>query len=101
MNSIEKDSYHVYDLREPVKNVVFPDRPPTDKTSISPNEWKNIPPNNSPFFKSNNERKSNFQMQPPRPPTPSQIYSPHYAAQNNVKPRATASAAIRLGGVYR
>ena len=28
------------------------------------------------------------------------IYSPEYARLNGIKPRATASARIRLGGVY-
>jgi N-terminal region of glycosyl transferase group 7 len=98
LNSQEKDSYHIYDLRDPVKKVVFPDRPPTNKTTISPDDWKNIPANNSVFFKPSGERKSNSQQPSTSAMNP---YSPQYAYHNNIRPKAVPSAAIRLGGVYR
>ena len=43
--SFQKDTFHEYDLREPVSKVAFPDKPPTQKTMISQEEWKNIPYN--------------------------------------------------------
>jgi hypothetical protein len=39
----EKNSYHSYDLRDPVSKLVYNDNPPTNKSFISSNEWKNIP----------------------------------------------------------
>ena len=43
--SFQKDTFHEYDLREPVTKVSFPDKAPTQKTMISQEEWKNIPYN--------------------------------------------------------
>jgi hypothetical protein len=36
----------------------------------------------------------------PKNTSPNYIYSKQYAQQNNIKPRATTSANIRLGGIY-
>jgi len=32
--------------------------------------------------------------------SPNYLYSKQYAQKNNIKPRATTSANIRLGGIY-
>jgi hypothetical protein len=40
---VQQDSFHEYDLRDPVNKVVYPDKRPTQKTMISKEEWKNIP----------------------------------------------------------
>jgi hypothetical protein len=87
----EKDIYHSYDLREPINKIVFPDRAPTNKSTISPNEWKNIP-----IFGSSEDRARQLQG-------PNQIQAQYlgYQGQQQQAPRATTSANIRLGGVYR
>jgi len=43
--SFQKDSFHEYDLRDPVNKLSFPDKSPTQKMMISQEEWKNIPYN--------------------------------------------------------
>jgi len=43
--SFQKDTFHEYDLREPVNKISYPDKAPTQKTMISQEEWKNIPYN--------------------------------------------------------
>ena len=110
----ETDSYHEYDLREPVSKVVFPDREFTTKTHIAPEEWKNIPYN--PMAderimmiqqqRAIAQRVQQFQpqlqaqrMMPPQSPTT--IFSPQYARMIGARPRATTSANIGLGGVRR
>jgi hypothetical protein len=40
---VQQDSFHEYDLRDPVNKVVYPDKKPTQKTMISKEEWKTIP----------------------------------------------------------
>ena len=42
---VQQDSFHEYDLRDPVSKVVYPDKPPSQKTMISKEEWVNIPHN--------------------------------------------------------
>jgi hypothetical protein len=37
------DKYHEYDLREPVRNIPFSDKPKTNNIVSTPNTWKNIP----------------------------------------------------------
>ena len=39
----EVDKYHEYDLREPVRNIPFSDKPKTNVLVSNPNSWKNIP----------------------------------------------------------
>jgi hypothetical protein len=110
MVRFEADSYHEYDLREPVSKVVFPDRESTTKTHIGPEEWRNIP-----YNPAANERAMMIQQQramaqrgqqiqaqrmmPPQSPTT--IFSPQYARMVGARPRATVSANIGLGGVRR
>ena len=83
----ESDQYHHYDLREPVSKIVFPTSQMTNKTTIPTQEWKNIP-----YYP---------QTTHPIVNTPNHIYSANYAKQNNIKPRATTSSFISLGGVRR
>jgi hypothetical protein len=114
MVRFEADSYHEYDLREPVSKVVFPDRESTTKTHIGPEEWRNIPYN--PMAderimmiqqqRAMAQRPQQFQnqmhaqrMMPPQSPTT--IFSPQYARMVGARPRATSSANIGLGGVRR
>ena len=37
--SVSKDEYHAYDLRDPTHQIVFPQRPSTDKTRIETKDW--------------------------------------------------------------
>jgi hypothetical protein len=78
----ENDTYHEYNLRDPVQKIVFPDNTVTEKTHIPTSEWKNIPNININQYNQN-------------------IYSANYARQNNIRARATSSAVIGLGGVRR
>jgi len=122
MVRFEADSYHEYDLREPVSKVVFPDRESTTKTHIGPEEWRNIPYNPAADERvmmiqqqralvqrqQNMQAQQNVQaqqnMQAQRmmhPQSPSTIFSPQYARMIGARPRATSSANIGLGGVRR
>ena len=116
----EADNYHEYDLREPVSKVVFPDRETTDRTAIPTEEWSQIP-----YHPSDDERNPEQQMQEQQLFQQQQqmqmiqqlalqqqflrqqalarvnIFSPEYARLAGVKPRATTSANIGLGGVRR
>jgi len=90
----ETDSYHEYDLREPTSKVVFPNREPTNKTSIPIDEWKNIP-----YYPSQEDKT--FVNQKTLMQKKSNIFSPNYATQIGIKPKATTSSFIGLGGVRR
>jgi hypothetical protein len=111
MVRFEADSYHEYDLREPVSKVVFPDRESTTKTHIGPEEWRNIPYNpmaDERIMMIQQQRamaqRQQNQMQAQRmmpPQSPTTIFSPQYARMVGARPRATSSANIGLGGVRR
>jgi len=162
-NRFEHDNYYKYDLREPPRKIVNPDRIKTTVIDHLTDDWSNIP-----FYPTNERRKemiekygeknaneiiqysydnstdptkevippthqivrpnsnlSNLQNQlniiqqyikqsksnnmPPNVNVPSNVnvppnvnkFSPAYARIIGAKPKATASASIRLGGVYR
>jgi hypothetical protein len=106
----EADSYHEYDLREPISKVVFPNRTATNRTAIPTEEWSNIP-----YHPSDDERNLQQQQQLQKIQQLAlqqhfmrqqalakvNIFSPEYARLAGVKPRATTSANIGLGGVRR
>lgn len=111
----ETDTYHEYDLREPVRKVVFPDRETTNRTNIPTEEWSNIP-----YHPSDEERNPEQQMQQQHLALQRiqqialqqqflrqqalarvNVFSPEYARLAGIKPRATTSANIGLGGVRR
>ena len=126
---MEQDEYYHYDLRENTKKIVNPDpRARTNRMFTSPEDWKNIPyyptlkerqeRNQLPHFTNSLKKVSAQQEQnppqfvpkpmPPRetllpphlvPPPRPHPYSPEYAKYMNVKPRATKSANIDMGGV--
>jgi hypothetical protein len=114
----EADTYHEYDLREPVSKVVFPDRETTDRTAIPTEEWSNIPYHPSDEERNPEQQQLAFQQQQQQLQMIQQvalqqqflrqqalarvnIFSPEYARLAGVKPRATTSANIGLGGVRR
>ena len=154
-NRFEHDNYYKYDLREPPRKIIHPDRIKTHKIDHLTDDWTNIP------FYPTNEKKQEMieqygektaneiieysydnstdptkevippvhQLIRPRssPNNQSQLdhiqqynesmgrigsnqriappnvnkFSPAYARIIAAKPRATTSAHIRLGGVYR
>jgi hypothetical protein len=158
----EHDNYYEYDLREPPRKIIHPDKIKTRKLSTTTNDWSNIP-----FYPTAEKKKEMIQqygaenakkiieysydnsVDPNTPVIPpnmnvtqpkhhahthhvfaskidhqlSQIqkynehmkninsnhrivppginkFSPEYARIIGAKPRATASANVRLGGVY-
>ena len=157
-NRFEHDNYFQYDLREPPRKIIHPDRVKTTKMSSSIDDWSKIP-----FYPTAAKKKEMIQeygqtkaeeiieysytnsvdptipVMPPQPPLqqqqrqPQQIdantaslaqiqqynqlmqqlnsktriippninkFSPAYSRIIAAKPKATASANIRLGGLY-
>jgi hypothetical protein len=150
----EHDNYFQYDLREPPRKIIHPDKIRTNKISTALDDWTNIP-----FYPTAAKKKEMIQeygqakadeiieysytnsvdptvavmpppprQQPPPPLGQNQIniaqiqqynqlmqqfnsktriippninkFSPAYSRIIAAKPKATASANIRLGGVY-
>lgn len=152
-SKFEHDNYHKYDLREPPRKIIHPDRIQTNKIDHITDDWTNIPfyptsdkknqmikqygkqraeeiieysyenstdptketlpPNTAPTYKPNVTAQqillSRLQQynQHIQRVNGSKIastvnkYSPEYARTIGAKSRATASANIRLGGVYK
>jgi hypothetical protein len=104
----EHDQYYNYDLREPPRQVINPNQLSKTSQKVSTtDDWTNIP-----YYPTKEERKnmtnnsnSNFNginnhiSQNVHNVSPTDIYSPEYARKLGVKPRATASVNIGLGGV--
>jgi hypothetical protein len=137
------EEYYNYDLREPKRKIVNPDRiKETHKTVVSTNDWSNIP-----YYPTNREKRENVakyiismgkqvpdslirQIEEDKKkeihedlfnnfknnsqPQQEQQKRVHFAEQQvpnkfsqqyatfiGAKPRAQASAKIRLGGVFR
>jgi hypothetical protein len=147
-NRFEHDNYYKYDLREPPRKIINPDRIKTHVIDHLTDDWTNIP-----FYPTNEKKKEMIQQYGEKaaneiiqysydnstdptkeviPPlhqvTPNSAnhqtqlnriqqyirqhkqqiippninkFSPEYARIIGAKPKATASASIRLGGVYR
>jgi hypothetical protein len=97
----ESEEYYEYDLREPVKKIVQPDKTrKTTQTFTTTEDWQKIP-----YYPTLAERKqmasqnqSHSKSENARI-TPSYLYSPQYAKQNGIKSRATTSIGIKLGGL--
>ena len=62
------------------------------------NQMPPQPPVYQPYIKNGHTSRISAQMQKPQPPP--HKYSPQYAAYVGAKPRAQASARVRLGGAY-
>jgi hypothetical protein len=141
----ESEQYNKYDLREPKRKIIHPDKIGTNKIETLTNDWTNIP-----FYPTSEKKKEMIQkygenaaneivqysydnstdptkeVLPPSISEPKQQqllqiqkyneymrllnasmipkninkYSPAYSRIIGVKPKATTSANIRLGGVY-
>ena len=94
--NFDKNDFYYYDLRDPTKKIIQPSIDKmTNQRVITTEDWKDI------YL-----QKDIYQRSPmPQQQQPNFIglnkYSPEYAKYMGVKPRATASANIRLGGVRR
>ena len=91
----EHEEYYDYDLREPVSKIIQPD--PHRKTHPyrlhnTPDDWKQIP-----YVPTAAERKQQPHLHGGHV-TPAYLYSPQYAKQNGIRPRASTSVGIKLGG---
>jgi len=100
----EHDDYYNYDLREPPRQIINPDKlKKTNQTVADTENWANIP-----YYPTKLERQQTQTFDStgkPITPTipsklgPSYLYSQEYARSVGVKPRATTSVNIGLGGV--
>ena len=94
----EHDEYYNYDLREPPREIINPNQLKKTSQQVSTTEdWSNIP-----FYPTTAEKRA---MEEQRnvvrrnSVSPTDIYSAEYARRMGVKPRATASVNIGLGGL--
>jgi hypothetical protein len=129
--SFNEDEFHKYDLREPVRNVMFPNQNTeyVDSTVVTTDHWKDIP--NYPMRQNivnsettaaeinqyiQNIRIQNTQSLPPhnksqqqtlliKKPTVNTQSARYIFSKENSKnyprPRSTTSANIKLGGVRK
>jgi len=123
------DEYHDYDLREPSSNISNPVNVKTNRFVSTTDEWTNIPyyPTNEErkkivqkyiedqkrmqtnqgvsrqTYQQHMQAQAQLQNQSLRRQSfsPGNVYAPDYAQRIGVKPRATASANIGLGGVKK
>ena len=98
LTSHESQEFYQYDLREPGSSILKPDpRRRTNQTITTTDDWQNIP-----YYHSKN--KNILKQQQQQPPTNylHRVPRPNAPSAHAYKPRAraTASANIRLGGVY-
>ena len=81
-----QNDFYTYDLRNSTQTIVKPVREQYTKQRVTTtDDWKNI----------SNDLSTSLKYTSPK-----YIYSKQYAQQNNIKPRATSSANIRLGGIF-
>jgi hypothetical protein len=112
----EHDEYYSYDLREPPRQIIHPDNlKKTNRQVVNTDDWTNIP-----YYPTMEERNQMGGLQTKQPHSQIQnyfensynqthasnirksatdIYSPDYARSIGIKPRATGSVVIGLGGV--
>lgn len=99
----EKEEFFEYDLREPKRNIVYSqDAEVTDKRVVTTDEWKKIP--YIPTIEERNVEKVIAQQQVSAALRQQNnqyvnIYSSQYARLAGVRPRATTSINIGLGGL--
>jgi Txe/YoeB family toxin of Txe-Axe toxin-antitoxin module len=76
----DSEEYYEYDLRNPIETIINPINEPTNKSSLSPDEWKNIPYNEAnetlyekqiqqQNFLSMKKQQAQIQRQLPPPPS--------------------------------
>lgn len=120
------EEYYNYDLREPRRQIINPDKiRETKKTVVTTSDWSNIPHYPTTLEKKENVIQYLISMGKEVPQhllkqvadgkrdeinkdafnnfnsnTIPNKYSPQYAAFVGAKPRAQASARVKLGGIY-
>jgi hypothetical protein len=118
------EEYYNYDLREPRRQIINPDKlRETKKTVVTTSDWSNIPHYPTTLEKKENVVKYLISMGKEVPPHLLQQvadgkrdeinkdafnsnihipnkYSTQYAAFVGAKPKAQASARVKLGGIY-
>lgn len=126
----KEDGFYEYDLRESSKKMANPNRIKNNNLHTTTSNWSKIPfyptteqrkemvhqygnQTTEKIIEYNYQNSTDptqyiipptniihhsIQRQPA--PTPVNKYSPSYAIRNNIKPKASKSANIRLGGVY-
>lgn len=102
------DNFYKYDLRHPLSKISNPNENSIVYKEEEISDWSNIP--YYPTQKEKNvlelkfgKRKTEQIINSHQPKTQNvNIFSPEYASRNRIKPRATTSASIGLGGIiYR
>ena len=95
-----------YDLREPPRQIIQPNRIKNNRSIdiTKQDDWTNIPdynPTNNETIEGRMQKTIQLGNNVPLKPSPLKphVYSPGYAVAVGQKPRAQASATIRLGGV--
>jgi hypothetical protein len=100
------DVYHDYDLREPVRNIMFPGAnvKKSEKIVVGTEDWKNIPYYPTVLEKKENEMREIERKYIPTPPPQGQqpitakyYFSKEYARNNYPPPRSLASVNIPFG----
>jgi hypothetical protein len=105
-SSYDRNEYFHYDLRDSTSKIVKPDGAPTTKRAITTSEWNNLQ-RSRPDKRTYPNQQQHHQQQHPNirynqiPPPNLHVFSPDYAKYLGVKPKATSSANIRLGGVRK
>jgi hypothetical protein len=125
----DEDDYHNYDLREPVRNVMFPNKNTQyiDNKIVTTDDWKNIPyyptqeeanhientseinqyiqniriQNTAPLPPQSKSYEGPFIKKPPIHPQSARYIFSRENSKNYPKPRSTASVNIKLGGVRK
>jgi hypothetical protein len=99
------DVYHDYDLREPVRNIMFPaaNVKKSEKSVVGTEDWKNIPYYPTVLEKKENEMKNierkyihspSPQGQPQKQISAKHYFSKEYARNHYPAPRSIASANV-------
>ena len=126
----ENDNFYNYDLREPKRQIIHPDKiRETRKVIATPDDWTNIPYYPTTREKRQNQAKEYLAQGKPipvqlsqqiyrdtvseinsdtynksivkkPPPPPPNKFSAQYASYIGQPPKASCSASIKLGGVY-
>ena len=98
----EGDDYYKYDLREPSRKIVHPDKIKKMTHTVMPTEedWRNIPQTQYTAPEPRIEMENNIYRQGNNKQSDASIlYSPNYAKNNGIQSRATTKSVIRLGGL--
>lgn len=101
---LESDAFNNFNADQSDDNDYNTDNSENNVMMNHPPIYQNYMPNNHisklPIHAQRHYYQQRNMYQPPYTPPPPNKYSPHYAAYIGAKPRATASARVKLGGVF-